>query len=155
MSFKLANAVGSEGKVYAVDVETSKLEKLKGHIKERGVSNIIPTKGDYDDPKLPTKSLNAAIILDTYHEMDEHEAVLKHIFDALLGGGRLLICEPIAQERRNSTRAEQEARHEVAMNYVVRDLEKAGFSILVRRDPFIDRTKIKGDSMWLLVAQKP
>lgn len=155
MSFKLASVVGNQGKVYAVDVELGKLDKLREHMDQRDVKNILPVKGEYDNPKLPGNLLNAAIILDTYHEMDEHDAVLKHIFEALVAGGRLVICEPIAPERRNLTRAEQEAKHELAMGFALQDLEKAGFKILTRKDPFIDRTHVKGDKMWLVVAQKP
>ena len=40
------------------------------------------------------------------------------------------------------------------MNFALADLQKAGFQILYKKDRFIDREKIKGDFMWLIVATK-
>jgi SAM-dependent methyltransferase len=111
-------------------------------------------KGDYDNPKLPTNSLDAAIILDAYHEMDDHDKILEHIKASLKNSGRLILCEPIAEERKKSTRAEQEKRHELGMNFALEDLKKAGFEIVFQKDPFVDRSKVKGDMMWIVVAEK-
>jgi SAM-dependent methyltransferase len=111
-------------------------------------------KGDYDNPKLPLNMLDAVIILDTYHEMDDHDKMLQHIKASLKPGGRLLLCEPIAEERRNLNREDQERKHELGMNYALDDLQKAGFSIIKKQDPYVDRSKEKGDKMWLIVAAK-
>ncbi len=153
MTFKLANEVGDEGNVFAVDVSQDKLDKLKAHIDQRKVNNITLVKGDYDNPKLPDQ-LDAVIILDAYHEMDDHDQILQHVKAALKPGGRLVLCEPIAEERRKLTRSEQEKKHELGMSFAIADLEKAGFKILTKKDPFADREKIKGDKMWLIVATK-
>jgi SAM-dependent methyltransferase len=80
-------------------------------------------KGDYDNPKLPANSLDAAIILDTYHEMDDHNEILQHIKTSLKNGGRLILCEPIAEARKKLTRVEQEKRHEIGMNFALEDLK--------------------------------
>lgn len=154
MTVKLANAVGGSGKVYAVDVEQYKLDRLKNHLEARKITNVSLVKGDYDNPKLPARSLDAVIILDTYHEMDNHDEILQHIKASLKTGGRLVICEPIADERKNLSRAEQERKHELAMKFALEDLEKAGFQIISRQENFVDRTSIKGDRMWVVVAKK-
>ncbi len=154
MTFKLSDAVGPNGKVYSVDVEQHKLDRLKEIAQTRGVSNIITIKGAYDDPALPVGVIDAAIILDTYHEMKQHDAILLHIKTALKSGGRLVLCEPIAEERRKITRSEQESKHELSIEFAISDLTKAGFSIIRKQDPFVDREKEKGDKMWLLVAVK-
>jgi ubiquinone/menaquinone biosynthesis C-methylase UbiE len=152
MSFKLAKVVDDSGKVFAVDVDQSKIDKLKNHIAKRKLNNIEVIKGDYDDPKLGSNILDAAIILDTYHEMHDHDKILQHIKTALKPNGRLLICEAIATTRRNTTRTEQERKHELGMNFAIDDLKKAGYTILESKDNFIDREKEKGDKMWLVVA---
>jgi ubiquinone/menaquinone biosynthesis C-methylase UbiE len=147
MSFKLAKIAKA---VYAVDVDQWKLDKINKH----KPSNITTIKGDYDNPKLPDNSLDAVIILDTYHEMKDHDKILRHILAALKKGGRLVICEPIADSRRKLERAEQEKRHELGMKYALDDLSNAGFTVLEKTDPFVDREKIKGDKMWIIVAIK-
>lgn len=147
MTFKLANVAKT---VYAVDVEQGKLDKIDKH----KPSNVITIKGDYDNPKLPENSLDAVIILDTYHEMNDHDKILQHLFASLKKGGRLILCEPIAESRRKLPRADQEKRHELAMSYALEDLARAGFTVLEKTDPFVDREKIKGDKMWIIVASK-
>jgi precorrin-6B methylase 2 len=152
MTVKLAAQVGVAGKVYSVDVDQAKLDKLKNNSAKRNITNVEVIKGDYDNPKLPLNVLDAVIILDTYHEMDDHDKILQQIKASLKPGGRLVICEPIAEERRNLNREDQERKHELGMNYALDDLNKAGFSILKKQDPFVDRSKEKGDKMWLIVA---
>jgi ubiquinone/menaquinone biosynthesis C-methylase UbiE len=154
MSFKLSAVVGDQGRVYAVDVEQNKLEKLEAHAKERGVTNVKTIKGDYDDPKLPDATLDAVIIVDTYHEMDDHDDILSHVFKSLKTGGRLVICEPIADSRKDLPRADQENKHELAMKHALEDLQRAGFKIQEKKENFVDRVKVKGDRMWVVVAVK-
>lgn len=151
LTFKLANVAS---KVYAVDVDQWKLNAIKLYSEKRKASNIITVKGDYDNPKLPDNTLNAVVILDTYHEMDDHDDILRHVMTALKKGGRLVICEPIADSRRKLARADQEKKHELAMKFALEDLAKAGFTIEEKTDPFVDREKIKGDKMWIIVAVK-
>ncbi|MBL7873342.1 MAG: class I SAM-dependent methyltransferase [Cyclobacteriaceae bacterium] len=154
MTTKLSKAVGAQGKVYAVDVEQPKLDKLATNLVKRNLTNVQIIKGDYDNPKLPLNSLDAVIILDTYHEMDDHDAILQHIKSALKQNGRLVMCEAIADERRALSRADQERKHELGMNFALEDLKKAGFTVLKEQDSFVDRTKEKGDKMWLIVVRK-
>ena len=154
MTFKLAKVVGKSGIVYAVDVESGKVEKVRERAEENNLSQIRVVKGDFNNPKLPPNVLDAVIILDTYHEMDDHEEVLQHIKSALKNGGRLLICEPIAESRRQLSRAEQEQKHELSMGYALADLKRAGFKIDFQKDNFVNRTKEKGDMMWVVVAEK-
>lgn len=152
MTFKLARVVGRRGMVYAVDVEQGKLDKVKKRAAENDITQIKIVKGEYDDPKLPGKALDAVIILDTYHEMDDHDDILRHIRTALKDGGRLVICEPIADSRRGLSRNEQERRHELEMKYALEDLARAGYTISFQWDNYIDRTAEKGDKMWVVVA---
>lgn len=154
MTMKLSKQVGSSGRVFAVDVQQNRLDKLNTHLKERKIKNVTTVKGDYDNPHLEPSSLNAALIIDTYHEMDDHDKILWHIKTALKSGGRLIICEPIADERRKLQRSEQERKHELGMSYALEDLKKAGFTIVFKQDPYIDRQQVKGDKMWIIVATR-
>lgn len=150
---KLASIVRS-GKVYAVDISKSKLEKLQEHLVKRNIKNVEVVLGKEDDPALPKNALDAVLIVDTYHEMDQHATVLKHIMDALKPGGRLLLCEPISNERKALSRDEQEKKHELGMNFALNDLKMAGFKITFQQEAFIDRVKEKGDKMWIIVCEK-
>jgi ubiquinone/menaquinone biosynthesis C-methylase UbiE len=154
MTFKLAPLVGAQGKVYAVDVEQYKLDRIERKLSDRKLNNVETILGDYDDPKLPLNALDAVVILDTYHEFDDYEAILKHIYRGLKPGGRLVLVEPIAKERVDWSRKRQAGKHEIAMRFALKDLTDAGFIIKKKRDPFIDRPS-KDDRMWMTVALKP
>lgn len=152
MTMKLSKVVGENGTVYAEDISQSKLDKLKEHLEDRKISNVSIVKGNEDDPNLPENTLDAVVILDAYHEMDSHDEILQHIRQSLKPGGRLLLCEAVAEVRRTASRSQQEDKHELGMNFAIDDLKKAGFIIQKQQDPFVDRTQEKGDKMWLLVA---
>jgi precorrin-6B methylase 2 len=154
LTVKLSSVVGGAGKVYAVDVAQAKLDILSEILEKRSIKNVTAVKGDYDNPRLPLNSLDAVFILDSYHEMDDYDKILEHIKWSLKSGGRLILCEPIAEERRSLTRSEQENKHELGMNFALDDLKKAGFTIIKKQDHFVDRKAEKGDEMWLIVAMK-
>lgn len=154
MTFKLARKVGSKGSVYAVDIDQSKLDKVKQRADDNSLHQIHVVKGSEKDPELPENSLDAVLILDTYHEMEDHAEILQHINAALRKGGRLLLCEPIADERKDLTRGEQEGKHELGLQFALDDLKEAGFKVIFQKENFIDRTKEKGDRMWVLVGLK-
>ncbi|MDH3710074.1 MAG: class I SAM-dependent methyltransferase [Cyclobacteriaceae bacterium] len=154
LTMKLSPVVGDRGKVMAVDVEQYKLNKLARRLKQQNIINVKTILGDYDDPKLPLNSLDAVVILDAYHEMDDYQKILKHVYRALKPGGRLVMVEPIAKSRLQWTRKKQAGKHEIAMRYVLTDLKQAGFAIRSKKDPFIDRPS-KNDRMWIAVAVKP
>ncbi len=153
MTVKIAGWVGTQGRVYAVDLNEDRLSKLKQHLVDRRIENVTAIKGTPSDPLLPS-TVDAVVIVDTYHEIKEHDEMLEHVWKSLKPGGRLVISEAIADSRRSLSREEQEKKHEISMSFVSEDLLKAGFRITYSQDPFVDREKIKGDKMWILVARK-
>jgi ubiquinone/menaquinone biosynthesis C-methylase UbiE len=153
-TMKLSRTVSEQGKVYAVDISRDKIEKLKKHLQERKIHNVTAIVGEENNPNLPLLSLDGVLIVDTYHEMDAHQQILQHIKEALKVGGRLVICEPISDERKKLSRQEQERKHELGMNYALEDLRQAGFKIISQQEAFVDRVKEKGDKMWLIVCER-
>jgi tRNA A58 N-methylase Trm61 len=148
---RLARAVGQSGRVFAVDVSASAVGNLKERIARERLENVEVIASEPADPRLPN-SLDAVLIVNTYHEMREHQAMLDKIRQALKLSGRLVIVDPIAQSRRHTSRAQQQSNHEIAIDYVVEDLSQAGFEILERRDRFIENL-LDRDTEWLIVAK--
>jgi len=54
-TFRLAQAVGPAGKVYAVDVDSALLDDLAERAKEQGYGNVARVLAKYDDPMLPVR----------------------------------------------------------------------------------------------------
>jgi predicted methyltransferase len=152
-TMKLARRV-SQGIVYAVDLSATRLERLEKIAKERHINNVRATQGKPDDPGLTANSLNAVLIVDTYHEIKNYKIFLQNVKTALKKGGRLVICEPIALERIGSSREDQYRKHELELKFVLADLQEGGFEIVRQEEDFVDRLKEKGDRMWIVIAQK-
>lgn len=151
-SFHLSEKVGDNGKVYAVDVAEYRIDALKEHIKNKKVRNITPILGEYDNPKLPVTSLNAVMLMDTYHEIEAHRTVLSHIKNALKSNGRLLVLEKLKKHAIGKSRKEQVTAHTLSANFVRKELEEAGFKILEYVDDFGNWKNESDKQMWILVA---
>jgi len=154
MTMKLASRVGVKGKVFAVDINPARLDLLRNRIQAAQLNQVTAVLGRTDDPQFPSRKLDGVIILDSYHEMKWHNQILQKVRISLRPGGRLLLCEPIAEFRRTWSREEQEKVHELGIDFAIKDLKRAGFKVIFKQDRFIDREKIKGDKMWVIVAQK-
>lgn len=149
---RLASAVGAQGRVYAVDVSVRSLKNLKQRVVDEQLTNVDVVEGAADDPKLPAGTLDAALIVNAYHEMNEHQAMLAKIKAALKPDGRLVIIEPIAPARRDGARADQTRTHEIAVDYVQKEAREAGFRVVTLQDPFTTRLNARDDE-WLLVLK--
>lgn len=147
---RLAEAVGAGGRVHAVDVNPVALSRLKSRIAEAGHANVEIVQGTVDDPKLAPGSIDAALIVNAYHEMDEHQAMLAKIRAALKPGGRLVIVEPISESRLTASRRDQTRNHEIAIDLVKADASAAGFVEVASHDPFTSRPSGHGVE-WMLV----
>ncbi len=153
LSFHLSKRVGETGKVFAVDVEEYRLDNLKEYIQERKVANIEVILGDYDNPKLPKGKLDAILVMDTYHEIDDYMKVLGHLKKALKPKGRILILEKLKENKRGKSRDEQARGHTLSSKYVKKELKEAGFSIAKEIKDFGDWQENEEKQMWIIVAE--
>ena len=153
----LARFLGPSGKVYAEDISDGQLGKLKQHLGEEGLTNVEIIKGAPDDPKLPAMALDGVLIVNAYHEMSAHEAMLNHVISALKPHGVLVVMDGMWNEHESRSREEQVKFHELAPALAKTEVEKAGFEIVEVRDPFIERAPDKdGKSRWwAIIARKP
>ena len=97
----LARRVAPRGVVYAVDVQQPMLEAIRRRAQREDVSNIVRTVlGTTTDPMLPN-GIDAAIIVDAYHEIacaakqicEEPVTLLKNVARSLKPQGRLGVVD--------------------------------------------------------------
>jgi SAM-dependent methyltransferase len=93
MSFRMAKAVGPEGKVYAVDIQPEMLDILRERMKKRKVENVEPVLGTIDNPNLPPESVDLILMVDVYHEFEFPYEMTVEMVKALRPGGRLVFVE--------------------------------------------------------------
>jgi predicted methyltransferase len=151
----LARFLGPSGRVYAEDISDGQLSELKQHLGEEGLKNVDVIKGAPDDPKLPKEVLDGALIVNAYHEMTDHEAMLRHMILALKPGGVLVLMDAMWDEHEARSREEQVNFHEFAPALAKPEVEKAGFQIVEVRDPFIERAPDHdGKSRWWAIIAR-
>ncbi|MEM0927004.1 MAG: class I SAM-dependent methyltransferase, partial [Planctomycetota bacterium] len=89
----MARDVGSEGKVYAVDIQREMLQKLRLRADRFDLKNIKPVLGDIDDPNLPEDTLDLLLMVDVYHEFSHPQSMLWEIRRALKPTGVIALLE--------------------------------------------------------------
>ncbi|MGZ8900498.1 MAG: DUF6807 family protein [Limisphaerales bacterium] len=98
ISWRMAQKIGSEGKVYAVDIQQEMLDQLQKRMRERGVQNVEPVLGTIQHANLQPDSIDLAIMVDVYHEFSHPHEMMKSIVSALKPGGRVAFVEYRAED---------------------------------------------------------
>jgi ubiquinone/menaquinone biosynthesis C-methylase UbiE len=94
----IAEAVGTEGKVYAVEVQPEMIEMLHQRAEGKGLTNIVSIIGEMDDPKLPPASCDMILLVDVYHEFSYPEPMLAGMKKALKPEGVIVMVEFRAED---------------------------------------------------------
>jgi ubiquinone/menaquinone biosynthesis C-methylase UbiE len=98
MTVYFAREVGPSGKIYANDIDELSLAYLKGRCRRLGFHNVELIKGEMDDPLLPVKSLDMAVMVLVYHMLEKPDKLLENIKKSLRPGAPLVIIDPVDEE---------------------------------------------------------
>jgi ubiquinone/menaquinone biosynthesis C-methylase UbiE len=93
MSLRLAKRVGPTGKVYANDIQSEMLRRLRQNADKAKLKNIETVLGTDVDPKLPAGQLDLVLLVDVYHEFSQPQKMLQKIRETLKPTGRLVLLE--------------------------------------------------------------
>ncbi len=88
-TFPLAQAVGPEGIVYAVDIDADSLKRIQASPR-RTSGNIVTVLGSDSDSMLPDGRCDLIFICDTYHHFTDRVNYLKRLATKLRPGGRIV-----------------------------------------------------------------
>ena len=91
-TFKLAPKV-PKGKVYAVEIQDELIAELNARTKKLNYTNVEIIKGSTTSPNLPENSVDLAVMVDVYHELEYPVETLQAIKKALKKGGQILLIE--------------------------------------------------------------
>lgn len=92
-TFRLADAVGPSGVVYAVDVDPDMLDYLRARAADEARANVVVVEAAPDDPRLPDAGVDLVLVVDTYHHLEQRPAYFARAKRALAPGGRLAVIE--------------------------------------------------------------
>jgi SAM-dependent methyltransferase len=87
-SIRLARRVGPNGLIYAEDIQPPMLDEISRRIQRENITWVRPLLGTATDPRLPP-GLDAILIVDVYHEMDDPVTLLNNAARSLKTTGRL------------------------------------------------------------------
>jgi ubiquinone/menaquinone biosynthesis C-methylase UbiE len=89
---RLARRVGSNGFVYAEDIQPLMIEAIKRKVQRENLTNVKTVLGTPRDSRLP-HGLDAVLIVGAYHEMEDPVTLLKNAADSLKPQGRIGVVD--------------------------------------------------------------
>jgi SAM-dependent methyltransferase len=128
-SFKIAAKV-TKGKVYAVDVQDELLDFLAQKKAALRDTVITVIKGSEKSPNLPANSIDLAIMVDVYHELEYPHEMLQSIKTALKKDGKILLIE----YRGEDPTIPIKALHKTTVEQLKKELGANGFDLSYRGD---------------------
>ena len=132
--------VGAAGLVYAEDINPEAIDYIAKRAARDKLDNVRTVLGTVDDTKLPPGSVDAVLILKTYHEMAQPIPLMQKLRRSLRPGAKIGIID------RNG----DGTNHGVMPEVVEREMAQAGF----RRIGKYDFTKDDGQDYFLIFVVK-
>jgi SAM-dependent methyltransferase len=137
---RAAARVGPGGVVYAEDINPNAIDYITQRTSREKLENVRPVLGLVDDTKLPANSVDAVLILKTYHEFAHPIPLMQKLKDSLRPGAKIGIID------RNGNGTD----HGVMPEIVEREMALAGYS----RVGEYDFTKSDGEDYFLIFVAK-
>jgi ubiquinone/menaquinone biosynthesis C-methylase UbiE len=132
-TFRLSQAVGPTGKVYAVDVDKDMLEDLAERAKNDGYRNIEKVLAKYDDPSLPESGVDLIFTSNVYHHIDSRAKYFADAARYLRPGGRIAIVDFNGKHWSATF-----VGHTTPVELIKKEMEEAGYRLESEVD-FLDR----------------
>jgi SAM-dependent methyltransferase len=123
-SVRAARRVGVAGIVYAVDINPEAIQYIDKRAHKEQLANVKTILSEPDDPKLPAHSVDAVLLLKTYHEVAQPVTLLRNLRAALRPDAKVGIID------RNGNGED----HGVMSDVVIREAKEAGYRLLARYD---------------------
>lgn len=130
-TFRIAPLV-PKGKVIGVDIQQEMVDFLTLKAKQLKVNNVESHLGKIDDVQLPANSIDAAIMVDAYHEFSHPNEMMQSIFHALKPGGIVYLLEYRAEDPDVPIKP----LHKMAQAQAIKEMKAVGLKH-VRTDDFL------------------
>jgi ubiquinone/menaquinone biosynthesis C-methylase UbiE len=118
-SVRAARRVTDSGKVFAVDINPEAADYIKKRADKERLSNVQTIVSKADDPQLAPASVDAVLLLKTYHEVENPIALLRNLKPALRPGAKVGVID------RNGNGED----HGLNRDVVVREAKEAGYKL--------------------------
>ncbi|MGB0591821.1 MAG: class I SAM-dependent methyltransferase [Myxococcota bacterium] len=89
----LSQAVGSEGRVIAVDISPAFVAHIQARADAAGLTNVTSQLGERADVRLPAGGVDLIFTCDTYHHFEDTAQILATMRQALKPDGRFVVVD--------------------------------------------------------------
>ena len=142
-SLPLAQVVGAEGKVYAVDAQAEMLAHLRRKLQEGSVSNVELIHAEAESTALPDACCSLVFLANVWHEFADRSTVLEESRRILKHRGRIAIID---------WRSDVERENGPPLDH---SLDASNAVILLRSTGFHQVTNVNvGRYSWLVQGEK-
>jgi SAM-dependent methyltransferase len=128
---RAARRVDGGGLVYAVDINPEAIRYIGERARKEHLQNVKTILGKADNPLLPASSVDAVLLLKTYHEVAQPVTLLQNLRAALRPDAKVGVID------RNGNGED----HGVGRDIVIDEAKEAGYKLLEQYD------FVKGDKM--------
>lgn len=90
---RLARRVGPNGIVYAQDIQPQMIQAIDRRVKREGLRNVKTILGTKGDQGLPPAAIDAVLIVDVIHEVEDRVSLLRQVARAVKPNGRVGIVD--------------------------------------------------------------
>jgi ubiquinone/menaquinone biosynthesis C-methylase UbiE len=124
-TWRLAQQAGPRGKVIAVDVQQTMLDRVAETVRQHRLTNVDYTLAGENDPRLPKGALDLVFIGHAYHEFADPEMIMAAVKRSLKPDGRLVVVE-YAKE---NPAAPASSLHKMSFDEMRGEIEPMGFEL--------------------------
>ena len=131
----MAQRVGMNGKIYANDIDSDKLDYLNQRCRRDNIKNVETILGRVTDPCLPPGKIDLVYIINTYHHLEDPIGLLKNLKHGLKEDGRVAIIEHDPEKLPDG------GSHSTDKEVLIAHAKESGLS-LIKMQNFLERDTI-------------
>ena len=123
-TFRLANAVGKKGRVFAIDINPEMIIHLNRLIRDKRIMNVTTILSVPEDPLVPAL-VDRVFICDTWHHVDKQTSFLALIKKSLKPGGQVIMID----FQKRSLPVGPPVEMKIAREDLIHQMEAAGYTL--------------------------
>ena len=137
---RAAKRVAPSGTVYAEDINPEAITYIRQRSTKEHLANIQPMLGTTDNPKLPANSVDAVLMLKSYHEIAHPLELMRNLMPSLRPLAKIGVID------RNGDGTD----HGLNSSVLIREMQESGFTLSAR----YDFTKADGQDYFLIFTRQ-
>ena len=129
LSLLLSPIVGTDGRVFATDINKDRITEINAAVVRAGVKNITVVLGDANRTNLPDGCCDAIFMRHVYHHFGDPPRMNQSLLQGLKPGGRLAIADFLPTSRKSAPPGQRGTGddHGIMPETVIEELKAAGF----------------------------